>query len=85
MKFSILKTFEIFNREALKILAGRIINIFMLETPENKMKGIFVDHNKKNETQITVVNNPKVYNLLTSAMYKSQKMLEQQNHEKITN
>ncbi|MFA6989908.1 MAG: hypothetical protein WC197_07545 [Candidatus Gastranaerophilaceae bacterium] len=77
MKVNILKTFEIFNREAMKILAKRVINVFMLETPEDSIKGIFVDHNKKNETQITVVNNQKVYNLLTSAMYKTQKKLQQ--------
>ena len=76
---NIVKTFEIFNRQAIKILTKRVINIFMLETPEDDIKGIFVGHNQKNETQITVVNNEKVYNLLTSAMYKTQKKLQQQN------
>ena len=79
MKMNILKTFEIFNREAIKVLTQRVINIFMLETASgNDIKGIFIDHNTKNETQITVVNNPKVYNLLTSTMYKTQKKLQDQ-------
>jgi hypothetical protein len=74
---NILKTFEIFNREAIKILAKRVFNIFLLETPEDNTKSILVNHNKNNETQITCVNNPKVYNLLTSAMYKRQKRMQE--------
>lgn len=74
---NILKTFEIFNKETIKFLANRVINIFLLESSQDNTKRIFVDNNKKNETQITVVNNPKVYNLLTSAMYKQKKRLQE--------
>lgn len=67
---NIIKTFEVFNKEAVKLLKERVINIFLIDTGENSNKGITVNINKKNETQVTVLNNQRVYNLLSSAMYK---------------
>lgn len=67
---NIFQTFEIFFREPLSILKEGIIQIVNIQTnifAQNK--SINVDK-IKNKTQITVVNNDKVYNLLRTVMYK---------------
>jgi len=76
-KFDIRKTFETFLREPLSILTEGLFQIVNLEGNifggEKSFNVDFV--NKK--PQITLVNNGKMYNLLTTVMHKRQ-MLEHQ-------
>ena len=82
----ILQTFEIFLRAPLSILREGFIQIMHIETsPVNGVtqSSIGVDF-VKNKTQVTVVNNKKVYTLLRMATYKAnQKMLAQQKSQKL--
>ena len=74
---NIFKTFETFLREPLSILTEGLFQIVNIEgNIFGKEKSFSIDFvNKK--PQITLVNNGKMYNLLTTVMYK-RKMLEQQ-------
>ena len=71
---NIFKTFETFLKEPLSILKDNFIQIVSIQTGnifENKPS---VDVSMtKNKTQITVVNNEKLYNLLSLVQLKSQK------------
>ena len=82
----ILQTFEIFLRAPISILRNGFIQIMHIETPEVvgvNNSSIDVDF-VKNKTQVTVVNNKKVYTLLKMATYKAnQKMLAQKNSQKL--
>ena len=80
----ILQTFEIFLRAPISILRNGFIQIMHIETPAAVgASSIDVDF-VKNKTQVTVVNNKKVYTLLKMATYKAnQKMLEQKNSQKL--
>ncbi|MBE7706698.1 MAG: hypothetical protein E7Z91_05610 [Cyanobacteria bacterium SIG30] len=69
MQNSIFKSFEDFVMSPVSILKGKIINIVNLKTNLTEKKSINVDI-MKNNIQINVVNNEKVYNLLSIAMYK---------------
>lgn len=70
---NIFKTFEIFLKEPLSILRDNFIQIVSIQTAnifENK-PSIDVDM-MKNKAQITVVNNEKVYNLLSLAQHRAE-------------
>ena len=71
---NIFKTFETFLKEPLSILKDGLIQIVSIQTGnifENK-PSIDVSMTK-NKTQITVVNNEKLYNLLSLVQLRSQK------------
>ena len=71
---NIFKTFETFLKEPLSILRDNIIQIVSIQTGnifENKPScDVTV---MKDKTQITVVNNEKLYNLLSLVQLRSQK------------
>ena len=78
---NIFKTFETFLTEPLSILKENIIQIVSLQTGnifENKPSVDVVS--TKNKTQITVVNNEKLYNLLSLVNMRQQKK-EQESKE----
>jgi len=66
---NIFKTFEIFLREPLSILAGRIIQIVNLNSDfaaHSSLSAELLD----GKAQITVFNNDKMYNLLKTVQYR---------------
>lgn len=69
---NIFQTFEIFLREPLSILREGIIQIVNIQTNIFAQKASINVDMMKNKTQITVVNNEKVYNLLRTVMYKKE-------------
>ncbi len=77
-KFDIRKTFDTFLREPLSILTEGLFQIVNLEgnffAKESSFHVDFV--NKK--TQITLVNNPKMYNLFQTVLHKK-KLLDEKN------
>ena len=75
-KFDIRKTFEIFLREPLSILKVGLFQIVHLETNIFSQKAVNVDF-LEDKTQITVVNNEKMYNLFQTVLLK-RRLKEQQ-------
>ena len=75
-KFDIRKTFEIFLREPLSILKVGLFQIVHLETNIFNQKAVNVDF-FDDKTQITVVNNEKMYNLFQTVLFK-RRLKEQQ-------
>ena len=72
-KFDIRKTFETFLKEPLSILTEGLFQIVNIESNIfNQESALHVDF-INNKTQLTVVNNQKVYNLLQTVLYKSRK------------
>ncbi len=74
----IMKTFEIFLSLPKSIINGELVNILHLDSNDNffKTKNFISVDKINNTTQITVLNNKKVYNLLTTVMYKRKKLYE---------
>lgn len=69
-KFDIRKTFETFLREPLSILTEGLFQIVNVEANIfNKESSFSVDF-MKNRTQLTVINNAKMCNLLQTVLYK---------------
>ena len=62
----VLKSFDIFNSEAIRFLANRALNIFSIETNNPNCSGVSLSSDK-NTININVINRPKTYNLLISA------------------
>lgn len=62
----VLKSFDIFNSETLRLLATKALNIFAIDTPSSKEGGVSVSTDR-NAININIVNRPKTYNLLISA------------------
>ncbi|MDD3150620.1 MAG: hypothetical protein PHV68_07265 [Candidatus Gastranaerophilales bacterium] len=80
-KFNILKTFEIFNMEAISILREAIVRFMLIETDnffkeENAMKATI---DKNNQIDISIINKPKMYSLMTNVWYKKQRLEENEN------
>ncbi|MDD3593410.1 MAG: hypothetical protein PHX18_02165 [Candidatus Gastranaerophilales bacterium] len=75
---NILKTFEIFNRQAVKFLTDKVLNIFLVETKDKTHSGVSVN-TSANVININVVNRPKTYNLL---MYTHMKYREKYENKK---
>ena len=73
----VLKTFDIFNSEAIRFLAQKTLNIFMIETNNKTINGINLSTDK-NSININVVNRPKTYNLLISAQKRIEEKRAQQ-------
>ena len=73
---NIFQTFELFLSQPLSIIRNRIIQICHVESAgldiQNK-----IQFNLSNESaQINVYNSPKVYNLLSTVLYKKKKLKE---------
>ena len=81
---NILKTFEIFLSIPVSIIRRGIVQILHVETNgKNVEKGLNVVSDDRGTT-VSVVNNYKMYNLLTSVMYKK-RLYEKNNTGKIYN
>ncbi len=75
-KFDIRKSFEIFLKEPLSILKVGLFQIVHLESNIFKEKSINIDF-VDNKTQVTVVNNERMYNLFQTVLFK-RRLKEQQ-------
>lgn len=75
-RFDIRKTFEIFLREPLSILKEGLFQIVNIETNIFSQKSVSVDF-VDNKTQVTVVNNDRMYNLFQTVLFK-RRLKEQQ-------
>lgn len=78
MDMNIFKTFETYLKEPLSILKNNFIQIVSIQTDnifENKPSIDVIS--TKNKTQITVVNNDKLYNLLSLVNMRQQKRQEE--------
>lgn len=79
---NIFKTFETFLKEPLSILRDNFVQIVSIQTGnifENKPS---VDVSvMKNKTQITVVNNEKMYNLLSLVTLRAKEKEKEKEHE----
>ena len=76
-KFDIRRTFEIFLKEPLSILTSGLFQIVHIEGENffTKEKSFNIDF-VNNKAQLTLVNNPRMYNLFQTVLYKK-KLLEQ--------
>lgn len=76
-KFDIRRTFETFLKEPLSILTKGLFQIVNIESENffESDKSFHVDF-VNNKTQLTLVNNPKMYNLFQTVLHKK-KLLEQ--------
>ena len=74
-KFDIRKSFETFLREPLSILTEGLFQIVNIQSPNVFEKSFNIDF-VKGKTQLTLVNNDKMYNLFQSVMHRK-KVLEQ--------
>ena len=75
-KFDIRKSFEIFLKEPLSILKVGLFQIVHLESNIFKEKAVNIDF-IDNKTQVTVVNNERMYNLFQTVLFK-RRLKEQQ-------
>jgi hypothetical protein len=73
IKFDIRKTFETFLKEPLSILTEGLFQIVNIESNIFNQESAFHVDFVNNKTQLTVVNNQKMYNLLQTVIYKSRK------------
>ncbi len=81
---NIFKTFETFLREPLSILKDNFIQIVSVQTGNIFEQKPSIDVSlMKNKAQLTVVNNEKLYNLLSLVTYraKQKESQERQKHE----
>ena len=62
----VLKSFDIFNSEAVRFLRDKTLNIFLFDSIANKKGSVGVTSDR-NSININVVNRPKTYKLLVSA------------------
>lgn len=64
-----------FNRQSMSVLKDRIVNFVLVETDNffEKASSMNVQFNDKNHIDCTIVNNEKMYNLLSHTWYKYQK------------
>lgn len=70
-KFDIRKTFETFLKEPLSILTEGLFQIVNVESNIFNQESSFHVDFINNRTQLTVVNNQKMYNLFQTVLYKS--------------
>lgn len=79
---NIFKTFEIFLKEPLSILKDNFIQIVSIQTGNIFANKSSIDVTMmENKAQITVVNNEKVYNLLSLAQHRATQRKRQKNPE----
>lgn len=69
-KFDIRKTFETFMKEPLSILTEGLFQIVNIESNIFNQDSSFHVDFVNNKTQLTVVNNTKMYNLFQTVLYK---------------
>ena len=69
-KFDIRKTFETFLKEPLSILTEGLFQIVNIESNIFNKESSFHSDFVNNKTQLTVVNNDKMYNLFQTVLYK---------------
>lgn len=69
-KFDIRKTFETFMKEPLSILTEGLFQIVNIESNIFNQESSFHVDFVNNKTQLTVVNNEKMYNLFQTVLYK---------------
>ncbi|MBQ2871505.1 hypothetical protein IJE86_07380 [bacterium] len=79
---NVLKTFEMFLSLPLSIIRKGLVQVMHVETEGNTIEKSLSVITQNDVTSINVVNNYKMYNLLTSVMYKRQ-MYEKNNAGKI--
>lgn len=72
----VLKSFDIFNREAVKFFKDRIVNVILINTEDKNLKGMNVNSDDK-EININVINKPKMYNLLMCAQRRCEQKKQQ--------
>ncbi len=75
-KFDIRKTFETFLKEPLSILTEGLFQIVNIQSNIFNQESSFNVDFVNNKTQLTVVNNEKMYNLFQTVLYKK-KLKEQ--------
>lgn len=75
-KFDIRKTFETFMKEPLSILTEGLFQIVNIQSNIFNQESSFHVDFVNNKTQLTVVNNKKMYNLFQTVLYKK-KLREQ--------
>lgn len=75
-KFDIRKTFETFLKEPLSILTEGLFQIVNIQSNIFHQESSFNVDFVNNKTQLTVVNNEKMYNLFQTVLYKK-KLKEQ--------
>ncbi len=75
-KFDIRKTFETFMKEPLSILTEGLFQIVNIQSNIFNQESSFHVDFVNNKTQLTVVNNDKMYNLFQTVLYKK-KLKEQ--------
>lgn len=75
-KFDILKTFDIFHSEVLSIIKENLIKFVHVETDNFFLAGsaIKAELLKNKDFQVSVINNKNIYNLLTQAWLKQNKV-----------
>lgn len=81
---NVLKTFEMFLSLPISLIRRGIVQILHVETESKNIEKALTVSTDENGTNINVVNNYKMYSLLTSVMYKKQ-MYEKNNSGKIYN
>ncbi len=79
---NVLKTFEIFLSIPLSVIRKGIVQILHVETADNETEKALNVVSNDEVTTINVVNNYKMYSLLSSVMYKKQ-LYEKNNAGKI--
>ncbi len=81
-KFDIRKTFETFLKEPLSILTEGLFQIVNIQSNIFNQESSFNVDFVNNKTQLTVVNNEKMYNLFQTVLYK--KKLKKQKEKAAT-
>lgn len=81
-KFDIRKTFETFLKEPLSILTEGLFQIVNIQSNIFSQESSFHVDFMNNKTQLTVVNNEKMYNLFQTVLYK--KKLKEQKEKATT-
>lgn len=80
MRTNIFKSFELFLSQPLSIIRDRIIQICHVEAEGVEVRNKVQFNLSDESAQINIYNSPKVYNLLTSVLYK-RKMLSESNND----
>ncbi len=81
-KFDIRKTFETFLKEPLSVLTEGLFQIVNIQSNIFNQESSFHVDFVNNRTQLTVVNNDKMYNLFQTVLYK--KKLKEQKEKATT-
>lgn len=82
---NVFKTFDIFLAQPLSIIRDRIIQICHVESDLFKSKNNIQFNISNESTQINIYNNPKMYNLLSSVLYKKKRLLNDNQKSEVHN